>query len=348
MTKRELSTLRKICDSIRAKDDVYETVKVVNGHEIKRLKGSSGFYHVNVKENDGKGSREFHTFRSVKAAEEFIKTALRDSLSVIGKPINQFKGRKGVYTVLKVKENGAEKFLVTSEDVSKPGFSPAGTVENTLAEAIKTAKRYAASDSTRDGKEKQIARGIGWEVYYHDGRYYVDYFNGKPIGGHKTLQGAKEELYYAGKIPSKTAELKSDYTKDAETHYLINGKVFRTQEEAEGYEKLYRKKTGVFLAIERTNRAVTHTFDKNAKDAISPDQPDVIKVTTRYPDYIDFIIGSDKQNLYRYEKATGKMRKILGVGKGNFGNAIRGIDRKKVESVAKIVFERKLPFAVIA
>lgn len=207
MTKNDLAKLRKICDSIRAKDDVYETVKVVNGHEIKRLKGSSGFYHVNVKENDGKGSREFHTFRSVKAAEEFIKTALRDSLSVIGKPINQFKGRKGVYTVLKVKENGAEKFLVTSEDVSKPGFSPAGTVENTLAEAIKTAKRYAASDSIRDGKVKQIARGIGWEVYYHDGRYYVDFFKGKPIGGHKTLQGAKEELYYAGKIPSKTAEL---------------------------------------------------------------------------------------------------------------------------------------------
>ena len=209
-------------------------------------------------------------------------------------------------------------------------------------------RKICDSIRAKDGKEKQIARGIGWEVYYHDGRYYVDYFNGKPIGGHKTLQGAKEELYYAGKIPSKTAELKGDYTKDAETHYLINGKVFRTQEEAEGYEKLYRKKTGVFLAIERTNRAVTHTFDKNAKDAISPDSPDVIKVTTRYPDYIDFIIGSDKENLYRYEKATGKMRKILGVGKGNFGNAIRGIDRKKVESVAKRVYENNLPFAVIA
>lgn len=49
---------------------MYETVKVVNGYEIKRMVGTKGAYHVNVRE--GKGFREFHTFRTIKAATEFI------------------------------------------------------------------------------------------------------------------------------------------------------------------------------------------------------------------------------------------------------------------------------------
>lgn len=53
---------------------MYETVRVVNGYEIKRLVGSRGAYHVNVRE--GLGWREFHTFRSIKAAVEFIETVL--------------------------------------------------------------------------------------------------------------------------------------------------------------------------------------------------------------------------------------------------------------------------------
>lgn len=53
---------------------MYETVKIVNGYAIKRMKGTRGQYHVNVRE--GKGFREFHTFRSIKAATEFIETAL--------------------------------------------------------------------------------------------------------------------------------------------------------------------------------------------------------------------------------------------------------------------------------
>lgn len=53
---------------------MYETVKVVNGYEIIRMKGTRGVYHVNVRE--GKGWREFHTFRSIKAAVKFIETAL--------------------------------------------------------------------------------------------------------------------------------------------------------------------------------------------------------------------------------------------------------------------------------
>ena len=53
---------------------MYEVVKVVKGYEILRMKGSHGAYHVNVRE--GKGFREFHTFRTIKAAVEFIENAL--------------------------------------------------------------------------------------------------------------------------------------------------------------------------------------------------------------------------------------------------------------------------------
>ena len=53
---------------------MYETVKVVKGHAITRMIGSRGFYHVNVRES--KGFREFHTFKTIKAAVEFINKAL--------------------------------------------------------------------------------------------------------------------------------------------------------------------------------------------------------------------------------------------------------------------------------
>ena len=53
---------------------MYEVVKVVKGYEITRMKGSKGCYHVNVRE--GKGFREFHTFKTIKAATEFIQKAL--------------------------------------------------------------------------------------------------------------------------------------------------------------------------------------------------------------------------------------------------------------------------------
>ena len=51
---------------------MYETVKVVKGYKITRMKGT----HVNVREDDQIGFREFHTFRTIKAATEFIETAL--------------------------------------------------------------------------------------------------------------------------------------------------------------------------------------------------------------------------------------------------------------------------------
>lgn len=53
---------------------MYETVKTVNGYAIVRMAGTRGAYHVNVRE--GNGWREFHTFRTIKAAAQFIETAL--------------------------------------------------------------------------------------------------------------------------------------------------------------------------------------------------------------------------------------------------------------------------------
>ena len=53
---------------------MYEVVKIVKGYAIVRMKGTRGAYHVSVRE--GQGWREFHTFRTIKAAVEFIQTAL--------------------------------------------------------------------------------------------------------------------------------------------------------------------------------------------------------------------------------------------------------------------------------
>lgn len=53
---------------------MHETVKTVKGYDITRMKGTRGCYHVNVRE--GRGWKEFHTFKTIKAAVEFINTAL--------------------------------------------------------------------------------------------------------------------------------------------------------------------------------------------------------------------------------------------------------------------------------
>ena len=52
---------------------MWETVKTVKGIAIYRMIGSKGCYHVNIREDDGMGFKEFHTFRTVKAAAEFIE-----------------------------------------------------------------------------------------------------------------------------------------------------------------------------------------------------------------------------------------------------------------------------------
>lgn len=49
---------------------MYETVRVVNGYEIKRMIGTRGFYHVDLKVHTH--SREYVTFKTIKAAVEFI------------------------------------------------------------------------------------------------------------------------------------------------------------------------------------------------------------------------------------------------------------------------------------
>lgn len=53
---------------------MYETVKTVKGYNITRMIGSKGFYTVTIKER--KGVKEFATFRTIKAATEFIENAL--------------------------------------------------------------------------------------------------------------------------------------------------------------------------------------------------------------------------------------------------------------------------------
>ena len=53
---------------------MYETVKTIKGYEVKRMTGTRGIYLVIVRE--GKGFREFLTFRTIKAAVEFINKCL--------------------------------------------------------------------------------------------------------------------------------------------------------------------------------------------------------------------------------------------------------------------------------
>ena len=53
---------------------MYEVVKIVKGYEITRMKGTKGVYHVSIRE--GKGFREFHTFKTIKSATEFIEKTL--------------------------------------------------------------------------------------------------------------------------------------------------------------------------------------------------------------------------------------------------------------------------------
>lgn len=50
----------------------YETVRVINGYEIYRAVGTHGFYYVNIRE--GKGWKEWHCFKTIKAAVKFCET----------------------------------------------------------------------------------------------------------------------------------------------------------------------------------------------------------------------------------------------------------------------------------
>lgn len=73
-----------------------------------------------------------------------------------------------------------------------------------------------------------------------------------------------------------------------------------------------------------------------------------IKVTVRDTNYIDFEITNDPANLYRYVHGDKTFHKLFGVGRNNFGKAVRGKEREKINEIVKIVFENNLPFAIIA
>lgn len=49
---------------------MFETVKTINGYEIKRMVGSHGYYTVSVWEGHN-GFSEFYTFRTIKEAAAF-------------------------------------------------------------------------------------------------------------------------------------------------------------------------------------------------------------------------------------------------------------------------------------
>jgi hypothetical protein len=55
-----------------------EVVKIVNGYEITRRKGTHGVYNVAIRED--KGWSEFRTFRTIKAAVAFCETLPRKDM----------------------------------------------------------------------------------------------------------------------------------------------------------------------------------------------------------------------------------------------------------------------------
>lgn len=53
---------------------MYETVKIVNGYAIERMKGMKGPFHVTLRQF--KQGKEYMTFKTIKAATEYINTYL--------------------------------------------------------------------------------------------------------------------------------------------------------------------------------------------------------------------------------------------------------------------------------
>jgi hypothetical protein len=54
-------------------NSIYETIKTVNGHNIYRMKGTHGCYHVDIKVYSNH-SKKFMTFNTIKAATAFCET----------------------------------------------------------------------------------------------------------------------------------------------------------------------------------------------------------------------------------------------------------------------------------
>lgn len=53
---------------------MYETVKIVNGYEIKRMKGTHGFYTVTFWKSESGKSSKYRTFNTIKSATTFCET----------------------------------------------------------------------------------------------------------------------------------------------------------------------------------------------------------------------------------------------------------------------------------
>ena len=53
---------------------MYETVKAVNGYEIKRRKGTHGYYIVTLWVSESGKSSKFRDFKTIKAATAFCET----------------------------------------------------------------------------------------------------------------------------------------------------------------------------------------------------------------------------------------------------------------------------------
>lgn len=51
-----------------------ETVREVKGYKVQRYAGTRGHFFVNIRE--GENFRAFYTFKTIKAAVEFIEKAL--------------------------------------------------------------------------------------------------------------------------------------------------------------------------------------------------------------------------------------------------------------------------------
>lgn len=57
-------------------------------------------------------------------------------------------------------------------------------------------------------REYTIARNYMYHVYYHDDRFYVDFYkHDMPIHSYASIESVKEMLYYAGLIDSKSADV---------------------------------------------------------------------------------------------------------------------------------------------
>ena len=138
-----------------------------------------------------------------------IKDAYSDG--IILKKHETYKGPNGQFTVVKVRrDNGRIQYVVTSDkrDIDAGDKMPAGTIENDLASAIKTAKEYAnARKRNLDDFDKDYAR--------------------ESQAVEKDVKKANEDYYRLGnKSASELFEMMG-YKRDGHKYYKSNGSYTR-------------------------------------------------------------------------------------------------------------------------